>query len=176
MYKTFATLAFLTMEHTCISLHIAHAYKWDVCLPGCSLCNYLPPYFPFHPVFSSLSAPLVLIHYRRWGGGFISAAPLLFLPASCSHCVMNMSRQHPPPPPHASKSPHNGTHLHLQADLSAWSLPLAQTLTGFPVFNLSQGSYINKQCALNSPTHIRLLVMYNNITSRVYPLSGADCF
>lgn len=64
------------------------------------------------------------------------------------------------PPPHSTVGPTSTCRV----TCLPGPLPPAQTLTGFPVVYLSRGSYINKQCALNSPTRIRLLVMYNNIT------------
>lgn len=117
-----------------------HAYKWDVCLLD---------------LFASLSVCVLLENsLLRWcssttddGGG--------------SRVSWNTFRQHPhwrtPPPPPAD---------------CPWSRSPALSpllLSCFPVLNLSQGSYTNKPCALSSLARIRLIDMYNNITSLVYP-------
>lgn len=137
-------------------LHRAHAYRWDICLAGCCPRNSLSMC-----VFSFLSAPLVLIHHRWWWGALTARCAL---PPSIlsTLCHKHAQAEHP----HAPQSPpHNEPHLHLHADPSVH----VRILAGLPVFNLSQWSYINKQCALSSLTHVHLIDIHNDITNRVYP-------
>lgn len=167
--KTYVTLCFLTMEHTCIlhqCIELMHTNK--MCLPGCSLCNYLPPY---QCVFL-VSSPLHWWSSNKGDGGGLSAArcalPLSILSTLCHEHVQAAPHM---PLSHPTVDPTSTCGLtHLPGPF------LQQTLTGFPVFNLPQGSHINNQCALSSLTRIRLNDMYNNITGWVYPLSGADYF
>jgi len=82
------------------------------------------------------------------GGGLsVAALPLRILFTECHKHVQAA-------PPHSPQSPHNGCHR--PTDPSAWSLPPAQALSGFPVCNLSRGSYINKLRALTL-TQIHLI-------------------
>lgn len=89
----------------------AHAYKYNVFTR--IICNCLPPYHCFsHPLHWCSSTT---------DDGVVASLPFaLFLPAFSSHCVIAMFSHPSTCTPPRQQSPHNGTHLHLHTDPSAW--------------------------------------------------------
>lgn len=128
-------LYFLNMEHACNIHHVElmHSNEMYVCqdVASVSICLYQCVFL--------VNAPLHWCSTNTDDGGGLWCCPT----ARCSlppSILFTLCHKHvEAAPPHASQPPHNGPHLHLQTNPSAWSLPPAQTHTGFPVFKSLSG-------------------------------------